>query len=137
MSEHSFMFYERVGYIGCNFFFDESYVEEIVAQLKQGTFAILMRNHSYLMVGSTVQECYLRAHMFEESCAVQLKVLASGAEPHVPSAEECLFHRRSYEGYDGCPPYNGDLEWPGLLRSIEVDSPGWSQDASLTNRSKL
>ena len=41
---------------------------------------------------------------------------------------ECLFHRRSYEGYDGCAPYDGRLEWPGLLRQLDEETPAWRGD---------
>ena len=81
----------------------------------------MMRNHSYLMTGKDVQECYMRAYMLEQSATVQLQMLAAtgGVLPQIPDHEECMFHRRSYEGYDGCPPYDGKLEWPGLVRGID------------------
>ena len=62
--------------------------------------------------------------------ARQLQAMASlgGGLPSVPDREECLFHRRSYEGYAGCPPYDGKLEWPGLLRGLDKDCVGWRGD---------
>ena len=130
ISEPSFMFFERVASIECNFFFDDDYLEEIVAAIRSGRYCVMMRNHSYLMTGKDVQEAYIRSYMVEQSASVQLQLLSAsgGALPTIPSEEECLFHRRSYEGYDGCPPYDGQLEWPGLVRGLDADCPGWRGD---------
>ena len=131
MSEPSFMFYERVAHLPCNFFFDDAYLAKIVDAIKDGSkFCISMANHSFLMTGKTVEEAYLRAYMLEQSASIQLAALsASGGElpPEVPR-EECLFHRASYEGYAGCPPYKGELEWAGLVRGLDADCPGWKGD---------
>jgi len=131
ISEPSFMFYERVAHIPCNFFFDDDYLADIVKAIKDGSkFCISMANHSYLMTGKTVEEAYLRAYMLEQSASIQLAALsaAGGALPPKVPHEECLFHRRSYEGYAGCPPYNGELEWQGLVRGLDSDVPGWRGD---------
>mmetsp|Transcript_55510 Transcript_55510/g.154684 ORF Transcript_55510/g.154684 Transcript_55510/m.154684 type:complete len:321 (-) Transcript_55510:84-1046(-) len=130
MSESSFMFYERVKSLECNFFFDDAYLEKIVDALRDGSYCILMRNHSYIMTGRTIPECYIRSYMLAQSADVQLKVLAAlgGNLPKIPDHDECLFHRRSYEGYEGCPPYDGQLEWPGLLRRLDREHPSWRGD---------
>jgi len=132
MSEPSFMFYERVAHLPCNFFFDDDYLKQIVDSLADGSkFAISMANHSFLMTGRTVEEAYLRAYMLEQSASIQLAALAaSGGQlpPAVPH-DECLFHRASYEGYAGCPPYDGLLEWQGLVRGLDADCGlGWRGD---------
>ena len=100
----------------------------MAALREPGVFALQMRNHAYLMTGSTIQQTYMRSYMFEKACDVQLKVMASGAPPHLPPPAELEFHRDSYEGYPGCPAYAGDLEWPGLRRQLERRSPGWDRD---------
>jgi ribulose-5-phosphate 4-epimerase/fuculose-1-phosphate aldolase len=127
ISEHGFMFYERVGYVRCDFFFGNDYIAELVEGLKEPeVFVLQMRNHAYLMTGPTVRHTYLRAHMFEKACEVQLKVMASGSPPHVPGKEELEYHRSSYEGFPGCPAYVGDHEWPGFMRQLERIDPGWA-----------
>jgi len=90
-----------------------------------------MRNHSYTMVGRSIQECHLRCYMLEQSASIQLAALAAngGRLPRIPDRDECLFHRRSYEGYDGCAPYDGKLEWPGLLRTLDAECAGWRGDS--------
>jgi len=131
MSEPSFMFYERVAHLPCNFFFDDDYLTQMVEALRDGSkFAISMANHSFLMTGKTVEEAYLRAYMLEQSASIQLAALsaAGGALPPAVPRDECLFHRASYEGYAGCPPYDGSLEWAGLVRGLDADCPGWSGD---------
>jgi ribulose-5-phosphate 4-epimerase/fuculose-1-phosphate aldolase len=133
MSEPSFMFYERVASLPCNFFFDDDYLDTMVEALSDGPYCIMMRNHSYIMTGKDVQEAYMRSYMVEQSATVQLKLLAAtgGQLPNLPQREECLFHRRSYEGYDGCPPYDGQLEWPALLRGLDRECPEWRGDDGL------
>ena len=125
------MFYERVAHLPCNFFFDDAYLGTIVEAIKDGSkFCISMANHSFLMTGKTIEEAYLRAYMLEQSASIQLSALsAAGGElpPAVPH-EECLFHRASYEGYAGCPPYDGELEWAGLVRGLDADCAGWRGD---------
>jgi taurine dioxygenase len=146
ISEPSFMFYERVAVLKCNFFFDPDYIAQMVHAIQtQGAFCLIMKNHSYTMVGRSIQECYIRCYMLEQSCAIQLQAMAAAAaavggrmhnddddDPSsllsIPDREECLYHRRSYEGYDGCPPYDGGLEWPGLVRGLDRDHPEWAGD---------
>jgi ribulose-5-phosphate 4-epimerase/fuculose-1-phosphate aldolase len=127
ISEPSFMFYQRVGSLPCNFFFDDDYLATIVDAMRAGCYCVMMRNHSYLMTGSSIQEAYIRSYMVEQSASVQLKMLAStgGVLPKIPDHEDCIFHRRSYEGYDGCPPYDGALEWPALVRSLDTQGHAW------------
>jgi hypothetical protein len=126
------VFYERVAHLPCNFFFDDAYLAQIVGSIRDGSkFCISMANHSFLIVGRTVAQAYLRAYMLEQSASIQLAALAAaGGElpPAVPH-DECLFHRDSYEGYAGCPPYDGSLEWPGLLRGLDADCAGWRGDS--------
>lgn len=131
MSESSFMFYKRVESLECNFFFDDVYLEKIVDAMRNGSYCIMMRNHSYIMTGKSIPECYIRSYMLAQSADVQLKVLAAsgGQFPKIPDHDECMFHRRSYEGYEGCPPYDGQLEWPGLLRRLDREYPSWRGDA--------
>lgn len=139
ISEPSFMFFERVAYLPCNSFFDNDYLDQIIQALhKQQSgsggappFCIVMRNHSYIMVGQTLEECYLRCYMLEQSASIQLAALSvnGGKLPPIPDRQECLFHRRSYEGYNGCAPYDGKLEWPGLVRGLDTESPEWSDDS--------
>ena len=127
ISEHGFMFHQRVGYVRCDFFFRNDYIDELVEGLKEpGVFALQMRNHAYLMTGPAVAHTYLRAHMFEKACEVQLKVMASGSPPHVPENGELDYHRSSYEGYRGCPAYEGKMEWPAFMRQLERSDPGWT-----------
>ena len=48
--------------------------------------------------------------------------------PRIPSVEEIEYHVRSYEGYPGCPPYDGKHEWTGLLRNLAQDGLEWCQE---------
>ena len=66
----------RAGYVSCDFFFRAGYISELVEALRAPEiFALQMRNHAYLMTGPSIPHTYLRAHMFENACEVQLKVM--------------------------------------------------------------
>lgn len=84
----------------CNFFFDDDYIETIVAALRGGAYCIMMRNHSYIMTGKDVQECYMRAYMVEQSATVQLKMLAAtgGVLLADPDTVICLHPVRTFMG---------------------------------------
>ncbi|CAE8716383.1 unnamed protein product [Polarella glacialis] len=123
MSEASFMFYERVKFIRCDFFFEKQYCSEVAELLRdEEAFVVLARNHSFFIVGASIQQCFMRAYMFEQACRVQLQILGATKDPYIPDRDEILYHRRSYEGYPGCPAYNGQFEWPGLLRKLREDN---------------
>ena len=124
-------FYNRVGSLECDFFFEDEYLAKIAENFRSGEqFALLMANHSFLMTGASVQETFIRSYMIEQSARTQLSMLASngGDPPVVPSHDECMYHRRSYEGYEGVAAYDGGLEWAGLVRSLDRESKGWRGD---------
>jgi ribulose-5-phosphate 4-epimerase/fuculose-1-phosphate aldolase len=138
ISEPSFMFYQRVRQLPCNFFFDDDYLSTIVESLRGDAFCVMMRNHSFIMTAGAVPECYIRSYMLEQAASVQLKMLsASGGKlPPIPDHDECMFHRRSYDGYDGCPPYDGMLEWPALVRSLDIDERASPEQPSWRGRGR-
>lgn len=131
ISEPSFLFYDRVARLDCDFFFGDAYVRKIVDALRDPTiFCVLFSNHSYLMCASTVQECWLRCYMLHQAAKIQNAVFAAngGRAPDVPGRDACLYHRRSYGGFDGCPPYDGKLEWAGARRKLDRTAPHWKGD---------
>ena len=139
LSEPSFMFYQRVRHLPCNFFFDDEYLKKIVEALRGDPYCIIMRNHSYIMTGGSVQECYIRSYMVEQAASVQLQLLSAtgGKLPTIPHHDECMFHRRSYDGYDGCAPYDGMLEWPALVRGLDAAERGsssWRGDREIITK---
>ena len=68
VSEPSFMFYNRVGTLECDFFFDPEYLSKIAESFRDGEkFALLMANHSFLMTGTSVQETFIRSYVLDPS----------------------------------------------------------------------
>ena len=92
LSEPSFLFFERVATLDCDFFFGDAYVAKIVDALRDpSTCCVLFKNHSYLMVGASVEQCWLRCYMLHQSAQIQNPLLAanggrppSGASPSTP-----------------------------------------------------
>jgi len=89
ISEPSFMFYERLASLPCNFFFDDEYLFNLVASMRESSegvregggdnspatkasskYGVLMENHSYIMTGKDVPEAFLRSYMIEQAASV-------------------------------------------------------------------
>ena len=83
---------------------------------------LILRNHGLLTCGETVAEAFMHMYYLERACAVQMQVLASGADYELPSPELCEQAARQYEHF----PF-GKYEWPALLRLVDKDSPGFRE----------
>lgn len=115
-TEPSFMFYERVAYIGTDFFFSDEYAARAAAAFDGGHFVLHIRNHAIMVAGKDVPQAFYRAYMFEQAAGLQLKAMSAGELMETPR-NESLYHRRSCEEWAG--GFDGSLEWPGLLRRLD------------------
>ena len=103
----------RHAYEGLAFAPDEQ--ARLVAAL--GTLdGVVLENHGILLVGRTVAEAFVLAHLFERAAQVQLAAMAAGSLCLVPDAV-AERTQRQWLG-DGTVPEGID-EWPALLRSLE------------------
>lgn len=84
--------------------------------------AMILRNHGLLTVGETVGEAFMLMYYLEKACKVQMRVLATGRDYSLPSAEVMETAYRQYEQF----PY-GKYEWPALLRLADERSPGFRE----------
>jgi ribulose-5-phosphate 4-epimerase/fuculose-1-phosphate aldolase len=85
---------------------------------------VLLEHHGPLLVGRTVAEAWMLMHLLERAAAAQLRAMAAagGAVPDVgPALAELT--RRQWTG-DGSE-WDGDVEWPALLRRLDRLSPGF------------
>ena len=83
-------------------------------------YAMLLRNHGSLTVGRTIPEAFVLMETLDRACEVQLRAQAAAVPLRQPSDAMCLKARMQLVG-DGSP--EGVLEWPPLLRRLDVASP--------------
>ena len=88
---------------------------------------LVLDNHGTLTVGRTVAEAYLLMHILERAAQAQLRAAAAaaglGGSLGVASHELADRTYRQWVG-DGSE-WDGDVEWPALLRRVERLSPGF------------
>jgi len=96
----------------------------LVADLGEKSF-LMLRNHGLLTVGPTIADAFLNVYLFETVCTIQVRAQAGGGpltevDPRIiAGAREQA--RQVTRGVGG-----GALTWPGLLRRLDRQSPGYA-----------
>jgi ribulose-5-phosphate 4-epimerase/fuculose-1-phosphate aldolase len=87
---------------------------------------LMLRNHGLLTLGATVPDAFLNMYLFETVCTIQVRALAGGQEWQpidgaiISGAQEQA--RQVTRGVGA-----GALAWPGLLRRLDRQSPGYDR----------
>ncbi len=85
---------------------------------------LLLENHGTLTVGRSVAEAWMLMHLLERAAQAQLRAMAAtGGRLQVVSDEVASRTHRQWVG-DG-REWDGDVEWPALLRRADRLSPGF------------
>ena len=85
---------------------------------------LILENHGTLTVGRTVAEAFMLMHLLERAAQAQLRAMAAtGGRIAVASDELAERTYRQWVG-DGSE-WDGDAEWPALLRRADRLSPGY------------
>ncbi len=84
--------------------------------------AMILRNHGLLTAGATVQEAFTRMYYLEQSCRIQVDLMASGGTLRRLSAETCEHTARQFAN---SPLPCGEREWPALLRLLDAKDPSY------------
>lgn len=98
--------------------------QRIVADLGPRNTMIL-RNHGTLTVGGTAAECYMRMFFLERACKMQVMALSAGREGVLEGGEEVQGVVREQSNPEGMKVLANTLAWPGLLRKLDRESPGY------------
>jgi len=97
----------------------------LVRDLGRNTF-LMLRNHGLLTVGRTVADAFLSMYLFESVCTIQVRAQAGGGELiHVSPDIIATAREQSRQVTKGMGP--GALAWPGLLRRLERQMPGFDR----------
>ena len=85
---------------------------------------LILNNHGTLTVGRTVAEAFMLMHLLERAAKAQLLAMAATAgQIQVVNAADAERTYRQWVG-DGSE-WDGDVEWPALLRRVDRLSPGF------------
>lgn len=99
--------------------------QRLAAELGQ-LDGLLLENHGPLVVGRSVAEAWMLMHLLDRAAQAQLRAMAAtGGRMLVarPELAELTYHQWVGDGSE----WEGDLEWPALLRRIERLSPGFRE----------
>jgi ribulose-5-phosphate 4-epimerase/fuculose-1-phosphate aldolase len=94
----------------------------LVKDLGANHFMIL-RNHGLLTCAETVADAFLDMYILQKACEVQIRAQAGGAELiPVPKA---IIDGIQKNAKIVMKQSGGMIAWPGLLRMLDRDQPGW------------
>ncbi|SFL93757.1 class II aldolase/adducin family protein [Variovorax sp. OV329] len=85
---------------------------------------LILENHGTLVVGRTVAEAWMLMHLLERAAQAQLRAMAA-AGGVVPVVHAELAQRTYDEWVGDGSVWDGDVEWPALLRRLDRTSPGY------------
>ena len=88
---------------------------------------LLLDNHGTLTVGRSVAEAYLLMHILERAAAAQLRAAAAATalSAALTIASDELADRSYQQWVGNGSEWDGDVEWPALLRRADRLSPGF------------
>ena len=95
----------------------------LVRDLGQNNY-LMLRNHGLLTCGRTVADAFLNMYLFETVCTIQVRAQAGGGELHrVEPAIIATAQDQARVATQGVGA--GPLTWPGLLRRLNRQNPGF------------
>ncbi|HET7594857.1 MAG TPA: class II aldolase/adducin family protein [Stellaceae bacterium] len=122
INQQSAMFYNRVGYHdyeGIALDLDER--SRLVRDLGDKPVMIL-RNHGLLTTGRTVPEAFELMYYLEQSCRIQIDLMATGGKLNRLSDNVC---QHTAEQFAQSPTPRGERQWPALLRVLDAKDPSY------------
>jgi ribulose-5-phosphate 4-epimerase/fuculose-1-phosphate aldolase len=97
--------------------------ERLVADIGQHSF-MLLRNHGTLTVGDSAAGAFMRMFYLERACKMQVLAQAGGELLVCDEAMEVRVGKQVSPAFSQA--FGGMLAWPGLLRKVARQSPGFN-----------
>ena len=85
---------------------------------------LILDNHGVLTVGRTVAEAFMLMHVLERAAQAQLRAMAAAGE-RIACVSDALAMRTHAQWIGDGREWDGDVEWPALLRRADRLSPGF------------
>jgi len=98
--------------------------ERIVADIGDKS-NLLLRNHGTLTLGATAAECFLRMFFLERACSMQVRALSAGRPNLTIPSQKVQDVVKSQSNPEGTAVLANRLAWPGLLRKLDREMPGY------------
>jgi len=113
------------GYEGVALNHDEK--ARLQADLGETAF-MLLHNHGLLTCGSSIADTFLMMFIFQRACDIQVMAPAGGSEL-IAIPEQILAGAKAMAAgvTRTRSGMGGALAWPGLLRKLDAQSPGYAQ----------
>ena len=114
-----------LGYLDYEFDETEAFGDHF-SNLARAHDLLISRNHGHYSFGRVAGEAFFRSYFLRQACSIQIQALSTGRELHLISdAEVERFRAQMYAS----PHYNydGATEWPGLVRKLDRECPGYAE----------
>jgi ribulose-5-phosphate 4-epimerase/fuculose-1-phosphate aldolase len=85
---------------------------------------LILENHGTLTVGRSVAEAFLLMHILERAAQAQLRAMAAGGG-RILAADDRLAALTHTQWIGDGSEWDGDAEWPALLRRADRLAPGF------------
>ena len=95
----------------------------LVQDLGNNNF-LMLRNHGLLTVGKSIAEAFQAMYLFETVCTIQVRAQAGGELISVHPEIIATARQQSAVATKG---QGASLTWPGLLRRLDRQSPGYDE----------
>ncbi|MFT5888932.1 MAG: ribulose-5-phosphate 4-epimerase/fuculose-1-phosphate aldolase [Zhongshania sp.] len=95
----------------------------LVANLADNTF-LMLRNHGLLTVGANPADAFLAMYLLEATCMIQVRALAGNRELSLIAPS--IIEANKEAGKIVTRGLFGGLAWPGLLRKLDRQNPGYT-----------
>jgi ribulose-5-phosphate 4-epimerase/fuculose-1-phosphate aldolase len=87
---------------------------------------LMLRNHGLLTVGATIADAFLLMFTFQRTCEIQVAALAgNGAGDKLVAVDPKILAGVKQNVALVTKGMMGGLAWPGLLRKLDRESPGY------------
>jgi ribulose-5-phosphate 4-epimerase/fuculose-1-phosphate aldolase len=87
---------------------------------------MILRNHGLLTVGANCATAFLRMYFLEQACKAQILAQSDTKEPR--EEPPAMGAKVLQQGAPAFAQGLGDnLAWPGLVRKLKRENPGWEQ----------
>lgn len=84
---------------------------------------LMLRNHGLLTLGPTVMDAWMNMYVFETVCTIQVRAQGGGQLDEVSPDILATGREQVMQSTQGVGP--GTLAWPGLLRRLDRQMPGY------------
>ena len=112
------------GYIEYEFEEDETFGNYFMERLGKNQI-LISHNHGYYTLGETAAAAFFRAYFLRQTCSTQIKTLSMGRELHRIDPQKVARYQDQMAASDHYN-YNGETEWPGLIRMLKKRDPDYA-----------